>query len=107
MSDNNKSIIRTIEAIATVIGVTASILACIWFLDARHAGSQIEFELKADLLDKEITRGNELRVYYENKISDGSADKADVRRKDYIDDELDRNYDEKALIEEKLLDLKD
>lgn len=100
--DQKKS--DTIVRISQILSLLGMILAGLWFLDGRHAKEQVSLEARAELLDKEITRGSEIRIYYQNKEAAGLADPADIRRKEYIEEELERNYEQKAIIDKKLLE---
>jgi hypothetical protein len=99
--------LRIVEVIAVLFMLIGTVFTIFLFLDSRHAKNEIEFELKAELLELDIKKDAEARVYYKSKESAGELDSADKSRLEYLEEQLERKYEEQRLIKEKLLELND
>lgn len=104
----NKS---TLELILVFLGVLTTVFSVYFYLDAKHKGteeSNLEIlELKEELLDRDIKKDAESRVYYKDlEIERGSLAAAEQRRLNYLEEQLDRKYEEQAIIQETLVKLK-
>ena len=107
MAENNLKFLRVLETIV-IIGTSIGLLfAAFEYMESRHAKSIVEFELKHEILDRDIKKDNETRLYYQNKKDLEGLTPAEQSRLRYLEEELEHKYDEQRLIKEKLMEMKD
>lgn len=98
--------IRIIEALAVFLGVLGMIFTAFFVLEKRHAKAIIEYELQSELLELDIKKDSETRLYYQNKKdTEGGLSVSDANRLRYLEEQLERKYQKKQLIDQKLLEL--
>lgn len=95
--------IRVIEAVMAVVGLIGLAFSIYFFMDARHASNRDIFEVKSEILDRDIKKDAEARVYYKDKEIAGTLDQADQRRLEYLEEQLDLKYEEQKIVREILL----
>jgi hypothetical protein len=98
--------VRIIEALAVFLGVLGMIFTAFFVLEKRHAKAIIEYELQSELLELDIKKDSETRLYYQNKKdTEGDLSISDANRLRYLEEQLERKYQKKQLIDQKLLEL--
>ena len=95
---------RIVEVLLGLGALVGLVFSSYLFLDARHASHENIFQIKSELLDRDIKKDAEARVYYKNKESDAPLERADKLRLEYIEEQLERKYDEQKIIQKALLD---
>jgi len=105
------------EIILVMLGVVSMVFGAFWLMEERHAQKTeilelkskaliTEYELRAEMLDDQIDEGNKIRVYYQDKEEYNALDKADEKRFEYVEEQLERRYEEQAIMQERLYELK-
>jgi len=105
------------EMLLIMAGVVSMAFGAFWLMEERHAQKEellelkaealiTEYELRADMLDDQIEEGNKVRVYYQDKDEYDTLDRADEKRFKYIEEQLERRYEEQAVMQDRLYDLK-
>lgn len=98
--------VRIVEALAVFLGVLGMIFTAFFVLEKRHAKAIIEYELQSELLELDIKKDSETRIYYQNKKdTEGGLSVSDTNRLRYLEEQLERKYQKKQLIDQKLLEL--
>ena len=98
-------LLRIFEILAVLFTLIGGVYVAMYVLDERHASkialieaeedqSLREARLRQNELDRDIKRDAEARVYYKNKQMIGNFDKADKQRLDYLEENLERKYEE-------------
>ena len=100
------STVRIIEALAVFLGVLGMVFTAFFVLEKRHAKAVLQYELQAELLELDIKKDSEARIYYQNKKdTEGNLSISDANRLRYLEEQLSRKYQKKQLIDQKLLEL--
>lgn len=101
---------RVLEAIVVIITIISTITGVFWFMDNRHQQAEesnvITIELKKELLDRDIKKDAEARVYYKDIELERPLTQAEQRRLNYLEEQLELKYDDQKLINETLIKLK-
>ena len=98
--------VRIVEALAVFLGVLGMIFTAFFVLEKRHAKAIIEYELQSELLELDIKKDSETLIYYQNKKdTEGDLSISDANRLRYLEEQLERKYQKKQLIDQKLLEL--
>jgi len=96
------SLLRIAEGLIVLLTIMGMLFSAYLFLDSSHAKSSVEFELRSEILDKDIKKDAEARAYYKDKAIEGDLDNADKRRLQYLEDQLDQKYEKQRIIQQKL-----
>jgi len=97
--------IKALEVFAVCVAVIGSGISALLFLDARHTSNLKMIEHELYELDGDIKSHNEARIYYQDKVRDGNADSADMRRKEFVEEKLDQMYKEREMLYQQKLDM--
>lgn len=90
------SALRTIEVIAVLLTIMGMLWAGKAALDAAHVSHKEHIQLKRKELDRDITRNAQARYFYDNLASERDLSNAEQSRLKYIEEELERQYEEQA-----------
>lgn len=110
-----KNVIAWVTLVTMILGGSWGVF---WLLEERHAQKTEVLTLKQDInrskaqedLDDAIDYIDylsKLRVYYDDKEVSNTLDMADQRRADWVDEQLDRAYDEEARLRDRVDRLKE
>jgi hypothetical protein len=101
--------IRTIEAIAILATLSAMLLGALNWLNENHAERtallDTELELRADMLDMDIKKNAEARVYYKDIAKDRPLERAEADRLEYLEEQLEYKYQRQQMIQAKQMDM--
>lgn len=101
--------LKIINAISVVLGLVVVILGGFFFLDGLHATKvallNTEVEIRQEILDTNINRDAKIRYHYDQLESERPLNKAEKSRKEYVEEELERQYHQQRMLEEKQLEL--
>jgi hypothetical protein len=95
--------LRVIETLIVFFTSCGIIFGAYLYLDGVHAKranvTRVEIDLRSDIIDRDIKRDAEARVYYQNIESSRGLQPPEQRRKDYLEENLDRKYEEQRSIQ--------
>lgn len=100
--------LRALEAVGALLVVIGAAFGGFHYLNEIHADRQEvirkDLEIRAEILDRDIKKDAEARVYYKDKAKDGELDKADASRLEYLEEQLERKYSEQSRVHDKLME---
>lgn len=103
--------IRVIEAIAVLATLSAMLLGAFSWLNENHAERkallETELELRAEMIDRDVKKQAEARVYYKDIAKDRPLEPAEESRLEYLEEQMEYKYAEQRLIQTKLMDIKE
>lgn len=96
--------LRDVGAVAGLVSVIGGALYAYVWLDEKHADRHhqavIELEIKQEILDRDIKKDAEAVVYYRDLESERGLSKAEAARKEYLEGQLDRKYEDQQMLQE-------
>jgi len=104
------NIVNFTAVMVAMLSVFAMLFGAYFTLDEMHASNKkvtgVEIELRQEILDRDIKKDAEARVYYKDKAREGDLDKADEARLEYLEEQLERKYEEQQMYEQKSMELR-
>jgi hypothetical protein len=95
--------LRVIETLIVFLTACGILFSVYLYLDGVHAKrdsvTRVEIDLRSDIIDRDIKRDAEARVYYQNIEDSRGLQPPEKRRKDYLEENLDRKYEEQRSIQ--------
>jgi hypothetical protein len=102
---------RIIEAIAVLATLAALLIGSFNWLNENHAERkallETELELRAEIIDRDVKKQAEARVYYKDIAKSRVLEPAEESRLEYLEEQMEYKYDEQRLIQSKLMDIKE
>jgi hypothetical protein len=103
--------IRAIEAIAVLATLSALLIGALNWLNENHADRKAliktELELRAEIIDRDVKKQAEARVYYKDIAKDRDLEPAEESRLEYLEEQMEHKYSEQRMIQSKLMDIKE
>lgn len=103
--------LRQLEAVAVLIALMTALISGYIYLDTQHASQRAlvstEMNLKAEMLDKDIKKDAEARVYYKDIERSRGLEPPEEARLDYLERILDQKYENQRIIMAAQLELKE
>ena len=97
------NILRVVEIVVVFFTAIGFVFAAYVFLDTAHARREAlirtELELRLNILERDIKRDAEARVYYKDIEYVRQLEPAEKNRKAYLETNLQRKYEEQRTIE--------
>ena len=102
--------LRTLEAAALTVGIISAIIGAYLYLDNLHAKRinllKTEIELRQEIVDRDIKKDAEARVYYKDISKERSLTEAEESRLEYLEETLEQKYEIQRMLREKEMELK-
>lgn len=99
----NFNVLRLLEYMAVTFGIIGSVIAGYLVLDNMHAKRDAllttEIELRSEIIDRDIKKDAEARSYYKNIEMERELSKAEARRLEYLEEQMERKYVEQESIQ--------
>ena len=94
----------------TMLSILAMVITAFLFLDEKHADQKkvlaTEISLRKEILDTDIKKNAEARVYYKDIAKTRSLEPAEESRVEYLEEQLEQKYDRQRMLEQKQMELK-
>jgi len=111
-----KSVKTLLEILGVVAFLVTGVLSMFWLMEERHANKTEliavskkllvqELEIREEILDRDIKKNAEARVYYKDLEKEKALGHAEMARLQYIEEQLSRKYTEQEKIQDRLYDL--
>lgn len=101
--------LRVLETLVVIFTALGLMFGAYIFLDTQHAKREavlrVEIDLREDILDRDIKRDAEARVYYKNIEQVRDLEPAEKDRKEYLEENLGRKYEEQRIIQARKAEL--
>lgn len=98
------------RAIEFGIVVISAAFAAFFYLEDRHASRQsllgTEIDLRQEILDRDIKKQAEARVYYKDIERSRGLEPPEQSRLDYLEEQLEQKYEDQQMLQQKELELK-
>ena len=99
----NFNVLRLLEYMAVAFGIIGSVIAGYLVLDNMHAKRdtllKTEIDLRSDIINRDIKKDAEARSYYKNIEMERDLSKAEARRLEYLEEQMERKYVEQESIQ--------
>lgn len=95
--------LRVIEVLIVFFTAVGFIFGAYNYLDGAHARREAllrtEIELREEIIERDIKKDAEARVYYKNLEYSRELEPAEADRKEYLEENLERKYEEQRAIQ--------
>jgi len=108
--------LKIFEAMAVLLTCLATIIGALWFMEQRHAKveqleaaheARVKSELRfsAELVDRDVRKDAEARVYYKNIERGRVLEPAEQIRLEYLERQMERKYKEQDMIQARIIEV--
>lgn len=95
---------RVFELLLVFLTSVGVLFGAYQYLDTMHAKERdllkARIEIQSEMLDRDIKKNAEARVFYKDLSKDRALEKAEQSRLEYLEEQLEQKYDEQRILRE-------
>ncbi len=109
-TDTVKRAVTIVTLVAALGRIVAMIFGAYRFMDMKHAQAdkvlKTEIELRKDIVDRDLKKNAEARVYYKDLQRHRGLEPPEQARLEYLEEQMERKYEEMQILQQKEMELK-
>ena len=103
-------IVDLVAVLVALLSAMAMVFGAYFTLDDLHASKEkvlgVEIDLRQEIIHRDIKKDAEARAHYKDIAQDRSLEPAEESRLEYLEEQLERKYEEQRMLEQKAMELK-